>query len=225
MLLTSIFSFSYSIFRSVLPQAFKLRILWKGQDWFIIWCLVSFSNSISVIWWGPMHLSMLPWSSFNQYSAQYSSQATGCFPIWQVSKQRSVVREEWTLSQWLINPRREYWLTRGLNQPPPVLKSATLPTELWRSAARARSWYMYIRITWPQFVIQILHYIIYISACSRVYLKVFFSFRQELSFVFSHSILIYLFFQRRKIERDQRNKKIGDHFYSYTNVKNRSYRK
>ena len=30
-----------------------------------------------------------------------------------------------------INPRKEYWQSWGLNQPPPVLKSAMLPTELW----------------------------------------------------------------------------------------------
>ena len=34
----------------------------------------------------------------------------------------------------IINPRKEYWLSRGLNQRPPVLKSATLLTELWGSA-------------------------------------------------------------------------------------------
>ena len=33
----------------------------------------------------------------------------------------------------IINPRKEYWLSRGLNQRPPVLESATLPTELWGS--------------------------------------------------------------------------------------------
>ena len=31
----------------------------------------------------------------------------------------------------IINPRKVYWLSRGSNQPPPILKSATLPTELW----------------------------------------------------------------------------------------------
>ena len=37
-------------------------------------------KSISIILWQPVHLSMPSWSSFNQYSAQYSFQATGCFP-------------------------------------------------------------------------------------------------------------------------------------------------
>ena len=31
----------------------------------------------------------------------------------------------------IINPRKEYWPSRGSNQRPPVLKSTTLPTELW----------------------------------------------------------------------------------------------
>ena len=30
-----------------------------------------------------------------------------------------------------IDPRKEYWSSRGSNQRPPVLKSATLLTELW----------------------------------------------------------------------------------------------
>ena len=33
-----------------------------------------------------------------------------------------------------INPQKEYWLSRGSNQRPPVLKSATLLTEVWGSA-------------------------------------------------------------------------------------------
>ena len=37
------------------------------------------SNSISVKSRWPVHLSMLSWSSFNQYSTQYYFQATGCF--------------------------------------------------------------------------------------------------------------------------------------------------
>ena len=32
------------------------------------------------------------------------------------------------------NPQKEYWPSRGLNQQHPVLKFATLPTELWGSA-------------------------------------------------------------------------------------------
>ena len=31
----------------------------------------------------------------------------------------------------IINPLKEYWLSWGSNQQPPVLKSATLLTELW----------------------------------------------------------------------------------------------
>ena len=31
----------------------------------------------------------------------------------------------------IINPQKEYWPSHRSNQRPPVLQSATLPTELW----------------------------------------------------------------------------------------------
>ena len=34
----------------------------------------------------------------------------------------------------ITNPRKELWPSQGSNQRPPVLKSGTLPTELWSSA-------------------------------------------------------------------------------------------
>ena len=34
----------------------------------------------------------------------------------------------------VINPRKEYWPSRGSNQQPPVFKSALVRTELWGSA-------------------------------------------------------------------------------------------
>ena len=40
-----------------------------------VWC---FTLSSAISWW-PVHLSMLSWSSFYQYSTKYSFQATGCF--------------------------------------------------------------------------------------------------------------------------------------------------
>ena len=48
----------------------------------------------------------------------------------------------------IINPWKEYWPSRGSNQRPPVIKSATLPTELWGSALhnalfQARQLYYY----------------------------------------------------------------------------------
>ena len=47
---------------------------------FVVWESVkAVFNSISIILRWPVHLSMLSWSSFNQYSAQYSFQATACF--------------------------------------------------------------------------------------------------------------------------------------------------
>ena len=50
-------------------------------------------NNILVILQRPVHLPILSWSLFNQYSAQYSFQARGCFPIWPLFKQQIAVRE------------------------------------------------------------------------------------------------------------------------------------
>ena len=49
-------------------------------------------NSISVISRRPVHLSMLSWSSFNQYSAQYSFQANRSVASDQTSNPCSQVR-------------------------------------------------------------------------------------------------------------------------------------
>ena len=42
-----------------------------------------FSNGVP-LWviksWRPLHISILSWSSFKQYSAHYSFQVDGCFP-------------------------------------------------------------------------------------------------------------------------------------------------
>ena len=45
----------------------------------------------------------------------------------------------------VINPRKEYWPSRGSNQRPPVLKSATLPTELLGSDPRYKPLYLRIQ--------------------------------------------------------------------------------
>ena len=47
----------------------------------------------------------------------------------------------------IINSRKEYWQSRGSNQGPPVLKSATLQTELWGSAQESEGcWEMVLQI-------------------------------------------------------------------------------
>ena len=56
-------------------------------------------NTISVVSRRPVHLSLLSWSSFNQYAAQHSFQANGYFPTEPLSKQRTAVREERILSK------------------------------------------------------------------------------------------------------------------------------
>ena len=69
-------------------------------------------NSVSVILRRPVHLSMLSWSSFNQYYAQYSFLTTGCFPTKPLSIQRTAVRGMNPVTMTIINPRTEYWPSR-----------------------------------------------------------------------------------------------------------------
>ena len=57
---------------------------------------------------------------------------------WAIRAGQTAVSEEWMA---IINPRKEYWPSRGSNQRPPVLKSATLPTELFGSAGTS-TWFM-----------------------------------------------------------------------------------
>ena len=85
------------------------RIDFTSQFEWLIDCMVfnAVFNSISVISRQPVHLSMLSWSSFKQYSAEYSFQATGCFPTQPLAKQWTVVGEKWILSQWLSSILRK----------------------------------------------------------------------------------------------------------------------
>ena len=83
---TSNFSFSHNVFKRLLfPEASKGVIVWE-------WVNAVFKSSSVIL--QPVHLSMLSWSSFNQYSPQDSFQTTGCFPTQPLSKQRTAAREE-----------------------------------------------------------------------------------------------------------------------------------
>ena len=93
-------------------------------------------NGISVISQRPVHLSMLSWSSFNQYSAPYFFPSHWLLShIFIAETTDSAERGMNPVVMTIINPRNEYWPNRGSNQRSSVLKSATLPTELWGSAA------------------------------------------------------------------------------------------
>ena len=115
MLATSIFSFSNNVFNPI-----------KDINHHSI---LSSANAFN------LHLSVLSWSSFNQNSAQYSFQATGCLHTWPLLKKRTTVREEGVLSQWLSSILRknigqaEDWTSDILFSSP----SAMQPTELWGS--------------------------------------------------------------------------------------------
>ena len=104
-----------------------------------IYCMVfnAVFNSISVISLRPVRLSMLFRSSFNQYSAQYSFQATGCF--FHITIVETVDTGEKGISpvaMTITNPRKEYWPSWGSNQRPSILKSCTLPNDRLGYGAR-----------------------------------------------------------------------------------------
>ena len=88
--------------------------------------------SISVIPRRPVNLSMLSWSFFNQYNIL--SKPPAVFPYKHCQTTDSGERGMNPVAMTIINPRKEYWPSQGSNQPPPILKSATPPTELWGSA-------------------------------------------------------------------------------------------
>ena len=95
LLVTCNFSFSPSVFKSlVLHTRDNQGLFGKGLKR-LIDCMVfnAVFNSITIVLGWPVHLSMLSWSSFNQYSAQYSFQATGCFPIQPMLKQRTALTD------------------------------------------------------------------------------------------------------------------------------------
>ena len=84
--------------------------------------------SISVISRRSVHLSMLPWSSFNQYSAQYFFPSHWLFShITTVERMDSGEIGMNPFAMAIINPRKEYWPSRGSNQRsnprPPVLNA------------------------------------------------------------------------------------------------------
>ena len=93
-------------------------------DWIGWLVLNAIFNSISVISWQPVYLSMFFWSSFNQYSSQCSFNATLFFHIKIVGTKYRGERGVHPVSMTIINPRKEYWPSRGSNQRP-VLKSTT----------------------------------------------------------------------------------------------------
>ena len=98
------------------------------------------SNVISFVSRPPVHLSMLSCSSFNLCSAQYSLQATGCFSrITIVEKLDSGEKGMNPVAMTIINLQKEYQPRQESNQRPPVLRSFTLPTELWGSAPMERT--------------------------------------------------------------------------------------
>ena len=123
MLLSSIFSFSQNVFKSLLSQScYKSGLCGKE--------LMPFSTVFQLfIIWEPVHLSMLSWSSFNQPLLH-----TIFFPSHWLLSHITIVettdsgeRGMNPVAMTIINPLKEYWPSRGSNRRP--------LTELWGSAS------------------------------------------------------------------------------------------
>ena len=103
-------------------------------------------DSISVISQWPVHLSMLSWSSFNQYSAQYFFPSHWLLSLITIVKTTdSGERGMNHVTMTIINPRKEHWLSLESNQRPPVLMSATFrlsygAQRLWESEVLKILW-------------------------------------------------------------------------------------
>ena len=69
-----------------------------------------------LFWLNNRGQSTYPWSSFHEYSTQYSFQATGCFPTKPLLKHWTVVRGTNVVTVTTIRLGKEYWSSQGSNQ-------------------------------------------------------------------------------------------------------------
>ena len=95
-------------------------------------CLMPFSTLFSYIVAASPPIHAFLEFFFNRHSAQYSFPSHWLLPhITIVETMDSGERGMKPVAMTIINPQKEYWPSWGSNQRPPVLKSETLPTELW----------------------------------------------------------------------------------------------
>ena len=91
-------------------------------------------NTISVVSRRPVHLPMLSWSSLKSVLLIIFFPSNWLLShIIIVEIMDSGERGMNPIVMTIINPRKEYWMRRGSNRQPPVLKFWALPTELWGS--------------------------------------------------------------------------------------------
>ena len=100
----------------------------------IVWCLTPFSTVFQLYHGGQCTYSCFPGVLVTSTQHNILSKPLATFPHNNVRTTDSGERGMNPVAMTIINPRKEYWPSRGSNQRPPVLKSATLPTELWGSA-------------------------------------------------------------------------------------------
>ena len=101
--------------------------------WLIVWCFTPFSTVIQLKW-QPVHLSLSSLKPVLHTIYVFFSNHWLPSNITIVETTNSSERGMNPVAMTIINPQKEYWLNRGSNQQPPVLKSAMQPTELCGSA-------------------------------------------------------------------------------------------
>ena len=100
----------------------------------IVWCLMPFSTVFPLYHGGQLTYPCFPGVLLTSTLHYILSKPLATFPLNHCRTTDSGKRGMNPVAMTIINRRREYWPNRGSNQRPPVLKSTTLPTELWGSA-------------------------------------------------------------------------------------------
>ena len=101
-------------------------------DWLIEWCLMPFSTIFQLYHGGQCTYPCFPRVLLTSCLHNMLSKPPPLLSHITIVKTTDSGKK-WMnpVAMTIINPQKEYLPSWGLNQRPPVLKSATLPTELW----------------------------------------------------------------------------------------------
>ena len=110
-----------------------------NADQLIVWCLTLFSTVFQLYRGGQCTYPCFPGALLTSTLHNIFSKTMAAFTHNHCRNNRNGERGINPVTMTIINPRKEYWLSRGSNQRP-VLRSTTLPTLLllWGSALSKR---------------------------------------------------------------------------------------